>query len=216
MLISTFVFATQIVQFLFFLNLNFLCSSLFMWLFMPFCVRPGLKAQSPFFNLIYLLYLNRFAAQCDLLLREVWSPSHREDYAPVSAAAGIQNTHCWQGKYGLPLTEKIMPQYLQQLGYRTHIVGKVSMVSLSQTRLCPSIYSSWDTEHILLARLVWSPSHRQDYAPVSTAAGIQNTHCLQGKYGLPLTEKIMSQYLQQLGYGKHIVDNVSMVSLSQR
>ena len=30
--------------------------------------------------------------------------------------------------YGLPLNETIMPQYFQKLGYRRHMVGKVSTV----------------------------------------------------------------------------------------
>ena len=30
--------------------------------------------------------------------------------------------------YGLPLNETIMPQYFQKLGYRRHMVGKVSPV----------------------------------------------------------------------------------------
>ena len=30
--------------------------------------------------------------------------------------------------YGLGLNETIMPQYLKKLGYKTHIVGKVSLL----------------------------------------------------------------------------------------
>lgn len=38
---------------------------------------------------------------------------------------GLQHSVIFSSeKYGLPLTEKIMPQYMQELGYRTHIVGK--------------------------------------------------------------------------------------------
>ena len=29
--------------------------------------------------------------------------------------------------YGLPLSEKIMPQWLKGLGYATHIIGKVNL-----------------------------------------------------------------------------------------
>ena len=40
--------------------------------------------------------------------------------------AGLQHSVIYSSeRYGLPLTEKIMPQYMQELGYRTHIVGKV-------------------------------------------------------------------------------------------
>ena len=40
-LISAFVFTTQIVQFLFFLNPKFQASSLLLRLYKPVCVRPG-------------------------------------------------------------------------------------------------------------------------------------------------------------------------------
>ena len=40
-LISTFVFATQIVQSPFFLNPKFQASSLLLWMYRPVCVRPG-------------------------------------------------------------------------------------------------------------------------------------------------------------------------------
>ena len=40
-LISAFVFATRIVQFLFYLNLKFQASSHLLWLCRPVCVGPG-------------------------------------------------------------------------------------------------------------------------------------------------------------------------------
>ena len=49
-LIRAFVFATQIVQFLFFLNPKFQASSLFLKLYRPVCVGPGQKPQRPFFS----------------------------------------------------------------------------------------------------------------------------------------------------------------------
>ena len=42
-LINAFVFATQIVQFLFFLNPKFQASSHLLWLYRPLCVRPVRK-----------------------------------------------------------------------------------------------------------------------------------------------------------------------------
>ena len=42
-LISAFVFATQIIQSLFFLNLKFQASSYLLWLHSPVCVGPGQK-----------------------------------------------------------------------------------------------------------------------------------------------------------------------------
>ena len=47
-LISAFVFATQIVQFLFFLNPKFQASSQLLWLHKPVCVRPGRKPEDRF------------------------------------------------------------------------------------------------------------------------------------------------------------------------
>ena len=49
-LISTCVFATQIVQFLFFLNPKFQASSLLLWLHTSVCVRPGRKPWRPVFS----------------------------------------------------------------------------------------------------------------------------------------------------------------------
>ena len=44
-LISAFVFATRIEQFLYFLNPKFLASSLFLWLYRLVCVRPDRKPK---------------------------------------------------------------------------------------------------------------------------------------------------------------------------
>ena len=48
-LISVFVFATQIVQSLYFLNPKFQASSHLLWLYSPVCVRPGRKPRRPVF-----------------------------------------------------------------------------------------------------------------------------------------------------------------------
>ena len=49
-LISAFVFATWIVQFLFFLKPKFQASSLLLGLYRLVCVRPGRKPQRPVFS----------------------------------------------------------------------------------------------------------------------------------------------------------------------
>ena len=46
-LISAFVFATRVVQFLFFLNPKFQASNLLLRLYRPVCVTPGLKSGRP-------------------------------------------------------------------------------------------------------------------------------------------------------------------------
>ena len=49
-LISTFVFATRIVQSLYFLNPKFQASSHLLWLYSPVCVGPGRKPRRPVFS----------------------------------------------------------------------------------------------------------------------------------------------------------------------
>ena len=49
-LISAFVFATWIVQFLYFLNPEFHASSHLLWLYRPVCVGPGRKPQRQVFS----------------------------------------------------------------------------------------------------------------------------------------------------------------------
>ena len=49
-LISAFVFATRIVQFLFYLNPKFQASSNLLWLYSPVCVRPGRKPRRSVFS----------------------------------------------------------------------------------------------------------------------------------------------------------------------
>ena len=49
-LISVFVFATRIVQFLFYLNPKFQASSHLLWLYSPVCIGPGRKPRRPVFS----------------------------------------------------------------------------------------------------------------------------------------------------------------------
>ena len=49
-LISAFVFATRIVQSLYFLNPKFQASSHLVWLYSPVCVGPGWKPRRPVFS----------------------------------------------------------------------------------------------------------------------------------------------------------------------
>ena len=49
-LISAFVSATQIVQFLFFLNLKFQASNHLLWPYSLVCVRPGRRPRRPVFS----------------------------------------------------------------------------------------------------------------------------------------------------------------------
>ena len=49
-LISTFVFATWIVQSLFYLNTKFQASIHLQWLYSPVCVGPGQKPRKPVFS----------------------------------------------------------------------------------------------------------------------------------------------------------------------
>ena len=52
-LITAFVFATKIVQFLYFLNPKFQASSHLLWLYSPVCVRPGRKPERWFSQLLF-------------------------------------------------------------------------------------------------------------------------------------------------------------------
>ena len=63
-LIITFVFATCIVQFLFFLKPEFRCSSLLLRLYRPVCVRPGRKPR----RLVFSCHMIFLSIHCALLL----------------------------------------------------------------------------------------------------------------------------------------------------
>ena len=67
--ISAFVFATRIVQSLYYINPKFQASSHLLWLYSPICVGPGRKPRSPVFSQrgsFYSKQLN-FLALCFLL-----------------------------------------------------------------------------------------------------------------------------------------------------
>ena len=57
-LISAFVFTTQIIQSLFFLNPKFKASSYLLWLHSPVCVGPGQKPRRQVFSLCDSNYLH--------------------------------------------------------------------------------------------------------------------------------------------------------------
>ena len=61
-LISAFVFATPIVQSLYFLNPTFPVSSYLLWSYSPVCVRPGRKPRRPVFSQrgSYRLHIQNF------------------------------------------------------------------------------------------------------------------------------------------------------------
>ena len=83
-LISAFVFATQIVQFLYFLNPKFQASSHLLYLYSLICVRPGLKPEcwfshdtAHFLNTRYsfLGFFNCVNKACRICLHEVSLPT---------------------------------------------------------------------------------------------------------------------------------------------
>ena len=69
-LFSAFVFATRIVQSLYFLNPKFQASSHLLWLYSPLCVGPGRKPRRPVFSQrgLYIsgTYINSSHLQCCL------------------------------------------------------------------------------------------------------------------------------------------------------
>ena len=52
---STFIFATWIVQSLFYLNPKFQASSHLLWVYIQVCVGPGRKPQRPVFSRVFVL-----------------------------------------------------------------------------------------------------------------------------------------------------------------
>lgn len=95
--------------------------------------------------------------------------------------------------YGLPLTEKLMPQHLNPLGYRSHIVGKVrksrkndtsftSFSILYSTFLClQSRLTAWC---YLWRSALWASSSGEVDATVFSTTGLPFTYCGEGEISL--------------------------------
>ena len=75
-----FVFATRIVQSLFFLNPKFQASSFHLWHYMPVCVRLGWKSRRPFFFFLFFVFLSRLKwgyevlTYCGAFIEHAWWP----------------------------------------------------------------------------------------------------------------------------------------------
>ena len=89
-LISAFVFATPIVQSLYFLNPKFQASSRLLWLFRPVCVGPGRKPRRPVFSRVSMHEITRGAAHLKFLFMPIYLL-----YALQDALEHISSvTHC--------------------------------------------------------------------------------------------------------------------------
>ena len=83
-LISAFVFATRIVQFLFLFNPKFQASSRFLWLYRSVCVRPGRKSRRLVFTrhgsvIITVTNLFKPTAETETIIRVVLiQPPHEK------------------------------------------------------------------------------------------------------------------------------------------
>ena len=74
-------------------------------------------------------------------------------FGTVLAAVGMQTGVIFGDQpYGLPLTVKLMPQYLKPLGYRSHIVGKVSGVHRSVVMAMPCFRDAGMQHHVILGQ----------------------------------------------------------------
>ena len=71
-LISAFVFATQILQSLYFLNPKFQASSHLLWLYSPVCMGPGQKPRRPVFSPwgSYDLFVYKEISKMSLVMRK--------------------------------------------------------------------------------------------------------------------------------------------------
>ena len=91
-LISAFVFATRIVQSLFYLNPKFQASSHLLWLYRPVCVGPGRKPRRPVFsqrgsNYTVSKIMVSNVRLCNLCIQEL--PMHSR-IASINIGMGIQ------------------------------------------------------------------------------------------------------------------------------
>ena len=82
-LISAFVFATRIVQCLYFLNLKFHASRHLLWLLSPVYVGPGLKPRRPLFSKRGSFINWMYTQLIELVLSGLTISYHDSYYPPV-------------------------------------------------------------------------------------------------------------------------------------
>ena len=102
-LISVFVFATKIVQSLYFLNPKFQASSHLLWLYSPVCVGPGRKPRRLFFsqrgsNSFYFQWIC-FLAISPCQIRGLNEPRHEKTglrgFRPGPTQTGLYSHRSW-------------------------------------------------------------------------------------------------------------------------
>ena len=123
-LISAFVFATQIVQFLYYLNPKFQASSHLLWLYSPVCVGPGRKPRRPVFSQRGSYFTSSMFVYFNQVQIRFCSSNFSEPVAKATQGLSIR------GKFVLfPFLGQLLNNYKNQFEYKLKCM-------LSTRKLC--------------------------------------------------------------------------------
>ena len=142
-LISAFVFATRIVQVLFFINLKFQCSCLFLWLHRPVCVRLGRKPQRPFFRIAahlskmydrFTLVVQLFSRFLAHLSRQAHKVSLQDGHDPASVLPSVRRppfSKIFFSETAWPIKAKFYMKHLWEGGTNVYINNPGHMTKMA-------------------------------------------------------------------------------------